>query len=133
MASVKIINPYLFVAFLFGCLSANGQTGKISGQVIDAQTQETLAGAAISVQRTQIKAMADMDGNFTFNLKPGIYKIEATLISYETIVTGIIEVKNNSKQEIKVLLNPVEVVKSKEAESIILKQLITQNLENKEA
>ena len=130
MALIKILTPFLLVAFSIGTHNVYGQTGKIRGQVVDAQTEETLAGVDISVQGTKMKVLTDMDGNFTINIKPGIYKVEASLISYETIVSGTIEVKNNEPDEIKIKLNPVNVVNSKEAGSIILKQLLTENTDS---
>lgn len=122
----------LIVFFFFLSNWAFGQTGKLSGQVIDSENQETLSGATVCISGTKIKTIADMDGNFSFNLAPGVYKIEISMISYET-KTETIEIKNEPAKEVKIKLSQVGAMNSKEAESIIVKQLVTQNLENKGA
>lgn len=52
------------------------------GKVIDKNNGEALAGALITVEGTEIKVFSDLDGNFNFNIKPGIYNLEIDYISY---------------------------------------------------
>lgn len=52
------------------------------GKVIDKNNGEALAGALISVEGTNIKVFSDLDGNFNFSIKPGIYNLEIDYISY---------------------------------------------------
>ncbi len=60
----------------------NVQAVDISGSVIDNKSQESLAGAAITIDGT--KYYSDLDGNFTISdLKPGKYTVKVELISYQ--------------------------------------------------
>lgn len=59
------------------------QIEQVSGAVIDMNTNEALAGAAIYIDGNKI--YSDLDGNFTLqNVKVGVHKIKVELISYET-------------------------------------------------
>ncbi len=123
----------ILIFFYLACSNwAFGQSDNVTGQIIDSANDETLSGATINVSGTKIKAIADFDGNFTLNLSPGTYKIEISMISYETR-TETIEIKTNPTTPLKIKLNQVGAFNSREAESIIVKQLVSQNLESKGA
>lgn len=58
------------------------QTVDVKGSVIDKNSQESLAGAAIFIGGA--KYYSDLDGNFTvFNLKPTKHTVRVELISYQ--------------------------------------------------
>lgn len=63
----------------------------LSGQVIDAQTGETLPGASVFIKGTTIGTSTDLDGKFCIkNLPAGKYDLVAQYISYATkCITGI--------------------------------------------
>jgi hypothetical protein len=122
---------FILLVFLFLTNLAFGQSGGVTGQIIDSTNEETLSGATISVSGTKIKAIADFDGNFKLNLSPGIYKIEISMISYAP-KTETIEIRNEPK-DLKIKLNQIDAVNSSNAETILVKQLVTQNPENKGA
>jgi outer membrane receptor protein involved in Fe transport len=74
-------------------LSNAGTKGKIAGTVIDAQTNEPLAGANILISGTALGAMADIDGSyFIINIPPGSYQLEAMYIGYTTVVANDVKV-----------------------------------------
>lgn len=55
----------------------------ISGDVMDKENRETLAGAAIHIDGK--KVYSDLDGHFVLPVsKPGKYQMKIELISYET-------------------------------------------------
>lgn len=57
------------------------KTYNIKGQVIDAQTQESLIGAILQVDKS--KTATELDGGFTFkNLPAGTYTISASYMGY---------------------------------------------------
>lgn len=127
--------PKYIILIIFFFLTSNvvfGQSGKVTGQVLDSANDETLSGATISISGTKIKAIADIDGNFTLNLSPGIYKIEISMISYEPKAETL-EIKTEPTIPLKIKLNQVGAINSKEVESIIVKQFVSQNQENKGA
>ena len=76
----------------------NVQTVDITGSVIDNKSQESLAGAAITIDGT--KYYSDLDGNFAINdLKPGKYTVKVELISYQASEKEI-NVQKNEKLNI---------------------------------
>jgi hypothetical protein len=61
------------------------QTGKIRGYVTDAVTNNPLAFAAVFIQGTNTGTLADTNGYYEIkNLQPGLYNIQAAIISYKT-------------------------------------------------
>ena len=61
-----------------------GQTGKISGRVIDAATGAPLPGANILLEGTALGAASDLDGAyFIINIPPGTYAISSGMIGYQ--------------------------------------------------
>lgn len=86
---LKVQLPAFFV-FLLISLSAYSQSGLIRGQVIDEANGETLLGVTVVVKGTTTGAVTDFDGKFEIKLAPGIYDIQASFVSYETVtVTGV--------------------------------------------
>ena len=51
-------------------------TGKISGNIIDADTKGPLIGANVIVRDTNLGAAADAEGYYSIvNIKPGLYTL----------------------------------------------------------
>lgn len=62
----------IFFLILFLTLSVMAATaGTIKGTITDRQTKEPLTGATVQVSRTVQGAVADLDGNYTLELKNG--------------------------------------------------------------
>lgn len=60
-------------------------TGKIAGEVCDAETGEPLAGANVLIIGTLLGASVDMEGTFfILNVPPGLYTISIEMVGYET-------------------------------------------------
>lgn len=74
------------------------KTVSLSGKVIDKSNQETLAGALIRIEGTDLETYTDFDGNFTFTgLLPDTYKVKCSMISYSDIEEEIeIDQKSNN-------------------------------------
>ncbi|QCK16929.1 TonB-dependent receptor [Mangrovivirga cuniculi] len=80
-----MIKRLLVLAFVFASLTAFGQTGKITGKLIDSETGEGLLGANVVVAGTTTGAIADLDGNFTIdNVPAGDKTLDISYIGYET-------------------------------------------------
>ncbi|UCH62487.1 MAG: TonB-dependent receptor [Fidelibacterota bacterium] len=61
-------------------------SGKISGRVYDAETNEPLPGANVVIEGTTMGAAADIDGNyFILNVRPGEYTVTASVIGYVNV------------------------------------------------
>ncbi|MEX0748061.1 MAG: carboxypeptidase-like regulatory domain-containing protein, partial [Rhodothermales bacterium] len=60
-------------------------TGKLSGVVTDAQTGETLPGANVIIDGTQMGTATDVDGNyFILGVPVGTYTIRASFVGYQS-------------------------------------------------
>lgn len=79
-------------------------TVSMEGTIIDAVTQETLAGVSIKIAGTDLEVKTDLDGNFTIcGLSPGEYNLEISYISYkETKV--LLPLPNNIQKRINLSL-----------------------------
>jgi len=65
-----------------------GQTGKISGKIIDAETDEALPGVNIIINELGVGASSSIDGSyFIINIKPGIYTVRFSMIGYAPVTT----------------------------------------------
>ncbi|SDK32043.1 Outer membrane receptor proteins, mostly Fe transport [Catalinimonas alkaloidigena] len=74
----------LFLVVLAPCSFA--QTGKITGMVRDARTQEPLIGVAVVVNGTDQGGVTDVEGYYTLdNLTPKTYNVTAQYVGYRTL------------------------------------------------
>ena len=63
-------------------------TGKISGVVTNTTTSEPLIGVNITVEGTSMGAVTDINGEYSIiNIPPGTYRLRASMIGYEPMVT----------------------------------------------
>jgi outer membrane receptor protein involved in Fe transport len=78
------------VTLLGGWLQAQ-ESASLFGTIKDANSQEALIGASISIVGTYKGASADVNANYVINnIKPGDYSIKVQFIGYETkLFTGI--------------------------------------------
>lgn len=78
--------------------------GKISGQIIDAQTNETIPFASAMVLNKQTKAtiklvQTDLEGNFVItNLPKGTFSFKASYVGYQTMVRDSISITDNTTE-----------------------------------
>jgi len=73
-----------------------GQTGTIKGRVFNAASNEPLPFTNIVIwENPSIGSTADLDGNFIFTgLEPGFYRLAATSVGFEKVITEEIQVTN---------------------------------------
>jgi len=77
-----IIGFYLIIVILSGTLFA-GETGKISGKVIDQSNGAPLIGANVIIEGTNLGTSTDSQGEyFIINIPPGSYTVRAEFIGY---------------------------------------------------
>jgi len=59
-------------------------TMSMEGTIIDADTQETLAGVTVKIAGTDVEVKTNLDGKFSIKgLTPGQYNLEVSYISYK--------------------------------------------------
>jgi outer membrane receptor for ferrienterochelin and colicin len=90
----------LFVILLSLILLINNpllaQSARITGRVVDAETNAPLAFVNVIVLNTEIGAATDLDGDFLITgLEPGFYRLMASFIGYEIGYSDEIEVNNS--------------------------------------
>lgn len=84
MSPVKLFSCSLLVLLLFFVTNVTAQTGTVSGRVVN-NTKETLPGAKVFIEGTNMGVMADMDGNFQLvGVPSGKQKIVFAYIGYST-------------------------------------------------
>ncbi len=68
-------------------------TGKIVGQVVDADTKEPLPGAVVTVLGTTIGANTDLDGRYIIvNVPVGTYSVQAKMMGYDPMTVTNVKV-----------------------------------------
>jgi predicted small secreted protein len=81
--SALIILTGFSTSFADNTVEGVAKTVTISGKVIDKTDNETLAGALILIEGTDIETYTDFDGNFTISgILPDKYTIKCLMISY---------------------------------------------------
>ncbi|MFD1292815.1 carboxypeptidase-like regulatory domain-containing protein [Lutibacter holmesii] len=67
------------------------QNGEIKGVVLDHEFEnEPLVFATVEIKDTNLSTTTDLDGSFSFNLKPGNYTLIFSFTGYKTIeIPGI--------------------------------------------
>ena len=87
----------IFFLILFLTLSVMAATaGTIKGTITDRQTKEPLTGATVQVSRTVQGAVADLDGNYTLELKNGTYTLTVRYIGYKDMTIKAVEIKGET-------------------------------------
>jgi len=75
----------------------SGTTGKISGRVTDAKSNEALVGANIILTGTSLGSIVDLDGYYTIlNIPPGNYEVQFRFIGYRTYVVKQLQVMSDN-------------------------------------
>jgi len=87
----------IFFLILFLTLSVMAATaGTIKGTITDRQTKEPLTGATVQVSGTVQGAVADLDGNYTLELKNGTYTLTVRYIGYKDMTIKAVEIKGET-------------------------------------
>ena len=82
---------FITVLSLSQVLLMGGVTGKVSGRVIDSNTNEALIGVNVMLVGTTLGSATDDDGYYhILNVPPGFYDLRSNMIGYaEKTITGI--------------------------------------------
>ena len=95
--SMKLDLGKIFFLILFLTLSVMAATaGTIKGTITDRQTKEPLTGATVQVSGTAQGAVADLDGNYTLELKNGTYTLTVRYIGYKDMTINAVEIKGET-------------------------------------
>jgi len=81
------------------------QPGRITGKVFD-DRGEPLPAAGIKVIETGAVVQSSVDGSYTLILKPGVYTLETSYISFQTKRITEVSVKEGQATSLNITLNP---------------------------
>lgn len=102
----------LFVALAVSLLSVPVQaqnTGTITGTVSDAQANETLPGANVSIVGTQRGTATNANGAYTISdVEPGSYSLRASFVGFQAQVVEQVEVAAGEEVEVNFQLQTSE-------------------------
>ncbi|MGE5437935.1 MAG: TonB-dependent receptor [Syntrophothermus sp.] len=134
--SSKVIAKITIVLF-FLLVTQNlfaGTTGKLTGKVIDATTNEPVIGANVIIEGTYYGAAADINGNFTISsIPPGEYRVIASSIGYQTVITEKVLIKIDLTTRLEIKLSQTAVSVSKEIVVTAERSLVQKDLTNTSA
>ena len=81
------MNLRLIISLLFVNITLAGTTGKLSGTVKEADSNNFLIGCNIIIIGTDLGTATDIDGQyFLLNIPPGTYNVKFQMIGYETVI-----------------------------------------------
>ncbi len=104
---MKYHSLFIFIILFFHLsgIKVYSQTGSIQGVVIDKKTKETIIGANVVIAGTTTGKSTDLSGKFIIEkLKPGIYHLVVSFISYTNF-----EIKNVKVEANKVITLNIEI------------------------
>ena len=89
---VRLIRVSLIMLTVIGSIEA-GNTGKISGRIIDANSKEPLVGVNVIVTGTNLGAATNIEGIYSIiNVPPNVYTLRASLLGYNPVTINNIKV-----------------------------------------
>ena len=128
-------SPLKKIAVLFSLmllLSVNlfaGETGKISGYVVDKSTGEPLIGANVILEGTYLGGATDVDGYyFIINVPPGKHRMIVSSIGYNRTIIKDIIVNVDRTTQIDVSLSSESITLDEEVVVTAEKPLIVKDL-----
>lgn len=100
----------LFVLFDMPSELYAGNTGKISGIIIETGTGEPLIGANILVLETELGASTDINGKyFIIGIPPGSYSVRASYVGYQTVTMTNVIISTDHTTELDFKLEPTNI------------------------
>jgi len=113
----NVVRLSILLAFALCSVSVFSQAIKLSGKVIN-EKNEPVQGATVVVDGTSIRAMADVEGNFSLSLLPGTkYTITVSSVNYNSKQVSDIEVGPNLDNTITIVLE----VKAVTGETVVVR------------
>jgi len=81
--------------------TVRAQTGTIAGTVVDAESEDTLPGANVSIAGTNKGASTDANGQYRITgVQPGTYTVEASFVGYEKRVVEDVTVEGGATTQV---------------------------------
>lgn len=121
------ISISLFILISFFAFAGN--TGKVAGRIIDAQSGEPLPFVNVIIEGTSLGAASSIDGNFAIiGVPPGIYSIKASAVGYNTEIIKNVNVSIDLTTKLEFKLSEASVELKKEIVVTATRPLVTKDL-----
>lgn len=105
-ASNYTMRLFSLLVFVLFSMTAVAQNGTIRGNIYDQNTGDPIIYGTVVLNDGEFGTTTDLNGFFTFPSVPvGTYKVKATYIGYDSLVTEIVVKKNQIAYE-QLFLNP---------------------------
>ncbi|NVK05765.1 MAG: TonB-dependent receptor plug domain-containing protein [Flavobacteriia bacterium] len=102
--------------FTLATLVVFGQTGFLRGTIIDQEYGDPAVNAQIQVRGTNIKELADFDGNYSIGLEPGTYTVvyssfglKEVVVNDVVITAGEVTIQDIALEAETNVIGPVEI------------------------
>ena len=106
-----------------------GNTGKIAGEVKDAQTGEAIVGASVQIQGTSMGAATNIDGYYVIlNIPPGKYTLVASGVGYNKKTLSDVQVSIDYTTTIDFKLSSTVVEVGEEVVTVAERPLVQKDL-----
>jgi len=91
-------------------LSAQQNTGVISGRVFNAKSNESIPFATVQIWGTTVGTVTDVDGKFSFTgLKPGFAELRVSSIGFKPFISSSLMITNSHQANIDIPLEEAEI------------------------
>jgi outer membrane receptor for ferrienterochelin and colicin len=119
---------FILLMLILSTMVFAGNTGKISGKILDAKTKEPLVGVNVVVVGTSLGASTNIDGEFSIiNISPNVYSIRASLLGYDPVFVSNIKVSIDLTTRQDFILNE-SVVEQKEVVIVAERPVIQKDI-----
>jgi len=123
--AIVVISLYMLMV---SSMAFAGITGKISGQVIDAEVGTGLPGVNVIIEGTTMGSATDLKGNYVIlNVPPGTYTLKASMIGYTTVTTQNVIVKIDLTTTVNFSMRP-EALEMKEVVVVAERPLVVKDV-----
>ncbi len=118
-----------FFILLFASASFGGNTGKISGKIVDAQTGEPLPFVNVIIEGTSLGAASNIDGYYNIiGISPGTYSVKASAVGFHPELVKNVNVSIDLTTRIDFRLTETSIELKKEIVIVAAKPLVTKDL-----
>jgi len=126
---MKFFLQLFFTLTLLFTYQSFSQTGKITGNILDATTGEALPFVNVIIEGTNYGAATDLEGTYTMiGISPGNYSIRASAIGYNSVTVTDVKVSIDLTTSIDFQLSETSVELGEEVVIVATRPLITKDL-----
>lgn len=120
---------FVTIFLILSCQLWAGTTGKIAGNVTDAQSGDPLPGANIFIDGTTMGSATDLNGNYTIvHVPPGTYTLRVSMIGYQQMRFENVQVSIDLTTKIDIQLGTEVVELGNEVTIVAERPLVTKDL-----